>query len=697
VNLVLLFLLLGLGAGGVYALLGLGLVLKYRATQVIDFAHASVAMFSAYVFVNLRSTGRLELPWIVLPHEIPIASAGIDVLPALAITLVYGTLLGYVLFLVVYRPLLRAAPLTKVCASVGVMLGLEAIAVLNFGTTSLATGPVLPSVPIRIASVAFPSDRLVLLGIVVVASLALLALYRFTRFGLATRASAENETGAALIGISPTAIATRNWVIASAFAALSGILITPISSLDPTSYTLFVVPALGAALVGRFASFPWTAGAGIALGIFQSEVTLLQAQVPWLPRQGLGDGVPFLLILIAMTVSARRLGVRGDPGTLRNPSLGRPTRPLATSIVCLVLGLIVLVALQGSFRAAFISSLITTCICLSLVLLTGFVGQVSLAQMSFVGFSAFVLSQLGAIAGLPFPIPALLAALTAVPLGVLIGLPALRVRGVSLAVVTLAVAAAMDALVFSNAAFSGGLGGRTIASPTFFGIDLGIAEGRDYPRIVFGVVVLVVVVLVGYAVARLRTSSTGRVLVAIRSNERAAAFVGVDVARMKLFAFALSSFIAGLGGSLLAYEQGTVSSASFATFTSLTVLAIAYVAGIGRIAGAVIAGLLFASDGLFVSFLDAWLHIGQYQQIVAGVALAFTAIQNQNGVAAELAGEKGLALRVARLRDRILPVRWFGGAAPIPLYPRVTPAGPTTTGVPVPAVAMKEETGARNP
>jgi ABC-type branched-subunit amino acid transport system permease subunit len=209
-------------------------------------------------------------------------------------------------------------------------------------------------------------------------------------------------------------------------------------------------------------------------------------------------------------------------------------------------------------------------------------------------------------------------------------------------------------------------------------------------------VVLVVVVLVGYGVARQRTSSTGRVLVAIRSNERAAAFVGVDVARMKLFAFALSSFIAGLAGSLLAYDQGTVSSASFATFTSLTVLAIAYVAGIGRIAGAVIAGLMFASDGLFVSFLDAWLHIGQYQQIVAGVALAFTAIQNQNGVAAELAGEKGLALRIARLRDRVLPVRWFGGAAPAPLYARSTP-DVTTTATAEPAVAVKEEAGARNP
>ena len=652
---ILLFVLLGLGAGSVYALLGLGLVLKYRSTGVIDFAHGAVAMFSAYVFVHLRSTGTLEFPWIVLPHSLKIANEGLPVIPALLITLVYGSALGLLLFVLVYRPLLRAAPLTKVCASVGVMLALEAIAVLNFGTTSEAGLPVLPSSPIRIGPIAFPSDRLVLAGVVVLVAVILLAVYRWTRFGLATRASAENETGAALIGISPTMIAGRNWVIASLLATGSGILITPISSIDPTSYTLFVVPALGAALIGRFQSFGWTAAAGLLLGIVQSELIKLQTVWTWLPQQGLSDGLPFLIILVAMTLSARRLGARGNPGTWRNPALGRPTRPLLTAIIVFVLGVIVLVLLQGSLRAAFMSSLITTCICLSLVLLSGFVGQVSLAQMSFVGVGAFILSHLGNTLGLPFPLPLIISALLVVPLGVLIGLPALRVRGVSLAVVTLAAAAAMDALVFSNVAFTGGLGGRTVAPPTFFGIDLGVAEGTDYPRIIFGVVLLLVVVFVGYTMARLRTSSTGRMLIAIRSNERAAAYVGIRVARTKLYAFALSAFIAGIGGGLLAYQQGTVSSSSFAVFSSLSVLAVAYVAGIGRIAGAAIAGIMFASDGLFVSFLDKMLHIGQYQMIVAGVALAFTAIQNPNGVAHEVAGEKGLAPRIVRLRDRVFP------------------------------------------
>lgn len=649
----LLFLLLGLGAGSVYALLGLGLVLKSRSTGVIDFAQGAVAMFGAYVFLGLRTRGVLELPWIVLPHELRVSAGPVPVLPALLLTLVYGTLLGLGVFLVVYRPLLRAAPLTRVCASVGVMLALEAIAVLNFGTTAQSAPPILPSTPITVGGVTFPGDRLYLAGIVLLAAAVLAVVYRFTRFGLATRAGAENSTGAALIGISAAAVAARNWTVATLLATLSGVLITPISALDPTSYTLFVVPALGAVLIGRFRSFWWTAAAGLLLGIVQSELIKLQTVWSWLPQHGLADGLPFLIILVTMTVSARRIGSRGDTGALRNPSLGRPTRPVATALIAFALGVVVLIALHGAMRAAFMASLVTICLCLASVVLTGYVGQVSLAQMSFAGVGAFVLSHLAVDLHVPALLAFPLAALAVVPLGVLIGLPALRVRGVSLAVVTLAVAAALDSLVFSSTGFSGGLGGRSVPSPHLFGLDLGIARGHAYPRVVFGVLLVVVVTFVGYCVARLRTSATGRMLVAVRSNERAAAAVGIRVAPVKLYAFALSSFIAGIAGALLGFEQGTVSSASFTVQTSLALLAIAYVAGIGRIAGAVIAGVMFASDGLFVSFLDKVLHVGQYQTIVAGIALAFTAIQNPDGVASEVAGEKGPAKLVHRLMERL--------------------------------------------
>jgi ABC-type branched-subunit amino acid transport system permease subunit len=274
------------------------------------------------------------------------------------------------------------------------------------------------------------------------------------------------------------------------------------------------------------------------------------------------------------------------------------------------------------------------CLALSLVVLTGYVGQVSLAQMSFAGLSAFELSHLGQGAGIPFPIDLLLAALIAVPLGLLIGLPALRIRGVNLAVVTLAFAFAIDALLFNDEGFGGGLAGRNAPTPELFGLDLGIAKGDAYPRVIFGIFALVVVCLVGLLVARLRNAPAGRMFIAVRSNERAASAVGIDVARTKLLAFALSAFIAGLGGGLYAYAQQTVTAPSFAVFTSLSLLAVTYVAGVGRIAGAVVAGVMLSSTGLLVTALDKAFNIGKYQLVVAGVLLTLTAIKQPNGIAA---------------------------------------------------------------
>ena len=248
-----LFLILGLGAGATYAILGQGLVLKYRSAGVVDFAHGAVAMFIAYVFVNLRSFGELELPVVIIPHQISLnGGAGINTTLAIVISLVYSAALGFVLYRLVYRPLRNASQLTRVCASVGVMLALQAIAVLNYSTEPVATNPIFPSGSLKISGVTFPQDRLFFAGVVIVISVALALIYRYTRFGLATRAGAENDRGAALTGISATRIASQNWVIATVLAGAAGILIAPVASLDPTSYTLFIVPALAAAILGGF-------------------------------------------------------------------------------------------------------------------------------------------------------------------------------------------------------------------------------------------------------------------------------------------------------------------------------------------------------------------------------------------------------------------------------------------------------------
>src|SRR3954452_7943923 len=352
-----LFLLLGLGSGAVYGMLALGLVLKHRSAGVVDFGHGAVAMFVAYVYLGLRDTGSLQFPWVILPHELDLGGP-LATVPAIVLSLVYAAILGLVMYWLIYRPLRSATALTRVCASVGTMLALQAIAVLNYGTTAKSTPTILPTEPLAIGGITVPSDRLWFAGIVVALAAVLAVVYRYTRFGLATRASAENERGASLIGLSANRIGAGNWMLATMLAGIAGILIAPVSTVDPTSYTLFIVPALGVALVARFSSFAVAAAAGLALGMLQPEITKLLSVWTWLPQQGLPEALPFLLIVIEMTVFSRGVGARGTVGELRNPSLGRPSRPCVTTAICFVAGLVVLFLLHGSLLAAFMASLV---------------------------------------------------------------------------------------------------------------------------------------------------------------------------------------------------------------------------------------------------------------------------------------------------------------------------------------------------
>ena len=522
---------------------------------------------------------------VIIPHQISLnGGAGINTTLAIVISLVYAAIFGLVLHVLVYRPLRNAAQLTRVCASVGVMLALQAIAVLNYSTEPVATNPIFPSGALSISGVTFPRDRLYFTGVVVLISIALWLIYRFTRFGLATRAGSENARGAALTGISANRVAAQNWVIATVPGGRGRHPHRRRSrSLDPTSYTLFIVPALAAALIGRFESFWITALAGLLIGCFQSEINKLITVWTWLPQQGLSDAVPFIVIIVVMAFRSRSVLARGgDAAQEEIRRSAAPGSPLASAAACFVGGqLILLLLLNNVLRFAFISSLTVTCIGgLSVVVLTGYVGQVSLAQMSLAGIGGFMLGHISHGWGIGFPFSLLLAGLCAVPVGLVIGLPALRLRGVNLAVVTLGFAAAMDALIFSSAGFAGGTAGLPIKSPHLFGLNLAANAGHLTNRVIFGVMVLVVVILIGLLVARLRRGPAGRMLLAIRSNERAAGSVGINVAQGKLMAFALAAFIAGVGGALTGYLQGELTADSFAAFTSISLLAIVFVAGV---------------------------------------------------------------------------------------------------------------------
>ena len=543
---------------------------------------------------------------------------------ALGVSLVFAVLMGLALHFLVFRPLRTAPPLAKVVASVGVLLLLQAIVVRRFGTAARATylGHGTPAQVKLPFSIRMNTEQLLVIAVVIAFAFALWALFRFTRFGLATRAAAENEKGAMLLGYSPDVLAGTNWVLSTVIAALLGILVAGNQkSVDPITITLLIIPALSVALVGGLTSFGVTVAAAFGLAMAQALIPYLGATRSWFPQAGgqalpgVGAVLPFLLIVGVMFFNGKALPTRGSVASGRLPKAANPslvsTRVLAPlAAVGCALALMFFATPNG--RLAIITSLIGIVISLSFVVITGYVGQISLAQMMLAGISGFALAKLTTsgihvhghtlIPQLPFPISPLVAALFAVVVGVLVALPSLRVRGVSLAIVTFAFVVAMEEFLFQNPGVNGGFAGATIKTPGPIDPVKTATIGRGSgANVWFGMFCLGAVVVLGAMVVNLRRSATGRRFLAIRSNERAAAAAGVDVRRTKLIAFGLSAFIAGIAGALVGYRLGGVNQLYFGGTASLTVFAFAYLGGIACISGAVSAGALVPGGIVFVT------------------------------------------------------------------------------------------------
>lgn len=624
-------LLVGLGAGAVFAAVGLGVVLVYRGSGVVNFGQGALAIWPAYVFAQLRNDGHYVPPLPFVP-TIDVGGGALSFWPSLVLALATSAVLGWVLHAVVFRPLRQRPVLAKVVASVGVMLYFQALIGLRFGPNPVLSPQVLPSGVVHLLGVGIPVDRLYLAGLTVVVAGGLWAVYRFTRFGLATRAAAENEKGASILGFSPDRLASINWIVGAVIAGIGGILVAPITTLSPGLASLLVVPALAAALVGRLTSFGLTAAAAIVMGMVESEITYLQTAVSWFPKEAIQDAVPFIVIVVVLFILGDKLPTRGAPEVGRlprsmvSPHIGR-SAAIATAI-----GLVCVLTFPSQLRSGLIGSMVAAIVCLSFVVLTGYVGQISLAQMEFAGIAGFMVCHFGGD-GIPFPLAPLLAAVVAALVGILVGIPALRIRGVMLAIVTLATAIAMDDWLFASPLIAGGFTGVTVRPPNLFGLHLGIdAHVNHYPNPLFGVFVLLVLAGSCVLVARLRRSMLGRRMLAVRTNERAAAAAGISVTSTKLAAYAISSFIAGLGGAMLAYQQIDPSASSFTALTSVSVLAIAYLGGIASVPGAVLAGVIGAG-GLFFVAAQLWVHLPPaYQPILAAAGLISAAVVNPEGI-----------------------------------------------------------------
>ena len=600
-------------------------------------------MYATYVFVGLRTTGDLLLP---LPGAAGLVHVAALPTPAAAVVAVAtAAVFDLVCYWLVFRPLRTAPALSRVVATVGLMVALQAIVTVQMGADSVSVPTVLPDRPLVIGSVRLPEDRLYLAAIVVIAAAALWAVYRFTGFGLASRAAAEDETAVALLGRSPDAIAAANWALAGALAAVAGILVGPITTLDPVTFTLLVVPALAAALVGGLTSFAGTVAAALGIGMAQSELVEAQVHASWLPATGISQALPLLLVVVVAIARGSLVPARGSVVIRRLPNVGRPRHPALGIALLFAAGVVFLATTHGVYRLALVTSIIGGVFCLSLVVLTGYLGQLSLAQMAFAGVAGFVLSKVQQDLGVPFPLDALVAAAVAAVTGVVIGGAALRVRGTALAVATLAGGIAVEALIFQDPRVTGGLAGTRVSAPSLFGAHLGPGtSGSGFPRLSFAILALVILCVVAAGITWLRSSALGRRMLAARANERAAEAAGVAVTTTKLTGFALSAFVAGLGGAMLGWQQTQLSFGSFDVFVSLGLVAVAYVGGIGRVSGAVAGGALFAS-GIAFTALDRAAGLGRYQLFASGVAVVIFAVVAPDGIS-------GLADRGARLLRR---------------------------------------------
>lgn len=599
---VLRFAVLGIGVGAIYAIAAQGVVLIYRGSGVLNFAHGAIALLAASTFGSLRD-------------------GDVAALPAGAVAVALAAAVGVAIHVLVMRPLRTSSPLARVVATLGLLGIVQSASTLRYGTDVRLVPSFLPTDPVELSDeITVSVDRIVLLVIAIVLALGLWVLYRHTNFGRSTSAVAENRRAAAALSISPDVVATMNWALGAALAGLAGVLIAPITGL-PGNLALLIIPALAAALIGGFSSFPLTLAGGLGLGVTESLLS------NYVTEQGWARSVPFLVIVLVLIVRGTSLPVRGFVQE-RLPAVGRTTMPPPVRWALIVVGAVGLLVAPADFAVAATTTLLAAIVCLSIVVVTGLAGQLSLAQYGLAGVGAFTAARLAAVHDLPFPLALLAGMAVAAPVGLVFALPALRTRGMFLAIATLGLSLAFEQIVLFNRDWTGGFSGTVVDDPTILGWEVdSITHPNRYALVVF-----VVFSLLASAVVNIRSGAVGRRLLATRANERAAASLGISVTASKLYAFALGSVIAATAGGLLAFRLPNVQFGEYGVFLSMHVVVLTVLGGVGFLSGALIGGALTAS-GLASQLIEALVDLDDWFTLVTSTVLVINLIRDPDGLA----------------------------------------------------------------
>ncbi len=576
---------IGLATGAIYALIATGLVVTYTTTGVFNFAHGAIGMAGAFVYWQLWQGWHINA-----------------VLSMAIVLLVVAPLFGLIIEKVLMRGLASAPVDLMLVITLGLMLFLVGGANVVFNPTVNRTLPQFFSgTGFHVGAVVVTYDRLIAFLCLVGAAVGLYLLFSRTRIGTALRAVVDSPDLVAMAGGRPIRIQQLAWALGCSLAALAGILIAQLQLLNILDLTLLVLDGYAAAIIGRLRSLPIAIGGAFVIGLANAWQTGYITSL-----SNVTAVVPLIILFVALLVLPQ--------DRLRTARLGGAIAPRVASMSSSLWGagalVVAAVVLSHVFTVNNLlfgtEGLAIALLLLSLVLLTGYGGMVSLCQLTIAGLGAVIMSNIGGGGSLL----GLLAAIGGCALvGALLALPTLRLRGLYLALATFSFAAVMDNVGFSKIF---GLGGNlTVGRPHVLGVP------TQSPQAFF-VVCAVVFAAAAVGLLALRRSAFGRRLVAINDSPAACATLGISVNRTKLITFTLSAGIAGLAGALYAGAPGQVSANDFASLGSLVVLLLARVGGINTATGALVGGILFIIFPVVVPHLPS--EFAQLQYMFTGLA-----------------------------------------------------------------------------
>ncbi|QIZ38017.1 ATP-binding cassette domain-containing protein [Saccharopolyspora sp. ASAGF58] len=601
---VLRFAIIGVSIGSVYSLIALGIVATHRGSGVLNFAQAAIGMFGTFVAFELQ----IGLDWPVVPSFL----VGVAVSAAIAAAH----------HLLVMKRLIKAALATRIVATLGLMIGLIGVANLLFQPTgdAVAVPAALPDVSVNVVGdIYIGLDRILTVVIAVVATVALVLVQRRTRLGLATAAVAEDTVIAASMGLSPNVVAAVNWAIGGVVGMVGVYLVTPIGGLESTNLTMLIIPAMAAALIGRFESFLITLVSGVAIGILQSETSL------FVENRGWSTAVPLLVIIVILVT--RGTYIPGKAESSQRVAKVGPGRIGPQGIVLTVAGLALILLTSLDWLTSSTLSLLFAMVALSVVVVSGYAGQISLMQLSLAGMSAYFTAFIVAKTELPMWMAIVIAALATVLLGMVVAVPALRTRGSNLAIASLGMAAVIDALVLDNGDAVAMVSEQPMRQLSLFGIGF---DSFENPRN-FAILCVVVLALCLAAIANVRRGISGRRLLAVRSNERAAMALGISVPGAKIYAFALGAFVAGLAGAMLEAQLLFADFTLFTVLGSIEVLLSAVLGGIGSPSGALVGGAI-SNGGAVSQAMATFVPPGNWLLAVSGFMAIVVVLQSADGL-----------------------------------------------------------------